>query len=227
MLCGCTTTLICSGRALNSQRASITSSPLFIRLAESTEIFLPITQLGCATACAGVAAAMASADRVRNGPPEAVSHSAFTPACWKSPLKSRGSAWKIALCSESIGSSSAPLAAMASMNSWPETTRVSLLASRMRLPACAAASVAGRPAAPTIAAIRVSTSGAVATSVRASAPSSTVDRASPLRQPARAGPPPQPVRSSPRSAGDGLRHCSSMRSTCVAPVSAKISKRSG
>ena len=80
MLCGCTTTLICSGRALNSQRASITSSPLFIRLAESTEIFLPITQLGCATACAGVAAAIASADSVRNGPPEAVSHNALTPA---------------------------------------------------------------------------------------------------------------------------------------------------
>jgi hypothetical protein len=132
----------------------------------------------------------------------------------------------MALCSESIGSSSAPLAAIASMNSWPDTTRVSLLASRIRLPAWAAASVAGRPAAPTIAAISVSTSGAVATWVSAAAPSSTS-----TPRPSAA------IRSRSAAAAAGslitakrgrwARHCSTMRSTWVAPVSAKISKRSG
>ena len=34
--------------------ASISSSPLFISVAESTEILAPIDQLGCATACSGV-----------------------------------------------------------------------------------------------------------------------------------------------------------------------------
>ena len=40
------TTWICSGSRLKSQRASITSSPLFIIVAESTEILRPISQLG-------------------------------------------------------------------------------------------------------------------------------------------------------------------------------------
>ena len=35
--------LICSGAALNSQRASMYSSPLFIMVAESTEILAPWT----------------------------------------------------------------------------------------------------------------------------------------------------------------------------------------
>ena len=47
-------TSISSALALKSQRASMYSKPLFIMVAESTEIFLPIDQLGCATACSGV-----------------------------------------------------------------------------------------------------------------------------------------------------------------------------
>ena len=54
MLCGWITTRICSGCSANSQRASITSSALFIIVAESTEILRPITQLGCAHASSGV-----------------------------------------------------------------------------------------------------------------------------------------------------------------------------
>jgi hypothetical protein len=50
MLCGCTTTSTCAGGRLNSRQASICSSPLFISVAESTEIFRPITQRGCAQA---------------------------------------------------------------------------------------------------------------------------------------------------------------------------------
>ncbi|MND44427.1 hypothetical protein D3C80_352620 [compost metagenome] len=57
---GWITTWICSGRALNSQRASMYSSPLLIMVAESTEILAPMDQLGCATAWAGVTLASSS-----------------------------------------------------------------------------------------------------------------------------------------------------------------------
>ena len=65
---------------INNQQASINSSPLFIKVAESTEIFGPISQLGCFTAWAGVTAASSAALNSRNGPPEAVSSSLSTPA---------------------------------------------------------------------------------------------------------------------------------------------------
>ena len=52
--------------------ASMSSRPLFIMVAESTEIFAPMSQVGCATASAGVARAIAARSQVRNGPPEAV-----------------------------------------------------------------------------------------------------------------------------------------------------------
>ena len=110
-LCGWITTSICSGRASNSQCASITSSPLFIMVAESTEILRPITQLGCAQACSGVTCGRRSSGVARNGPPEAVSRMRRTPARCRSPSKPRGRHWKIALCSLSIGSSVAPLLA--------------------------------------------------------------------------------------------------------------------
>ncbi|MNJ74501.1 hypothetical protein D3C77_714410 [compost metagenome] len=71
--------------------------------------------------------------------------------------------WKIALCSLSIGSSTAPLRRTASMNSAPDITSASLLASNTFLPASTAARVGRRPAAPTMAAITASTSDAQAT----------------------------------------------------------------
>ena len=43
-------------------------------VAESTDIFLPILQFGCATASSGVTAANDSTERCRKGPPEAVSN---------------------------------------------------------------------------------------------------------------------------------------------------------
>lgn len=76
---GCTTTSTISGDTSNNQQASINSSPLFIKVAESTEIFGPISQLGCFTAWAGVTAASSAALNSRNGPPEAVSSSLSTP----------------------------------------------------------------------------------------------------------------------------------------------------
>src|SRR5260364_280944 len=53
MLCGCISTSIACAGILNSQCASMTSSALFIIVAESTETLRPIDQLGCAQASAG------------------------------------------------------------------------------------------------------------------------------------------------------------------------------
>ena len=137
---------MCSGSRPNRWWASISSSPLFIMVAESTEIFAPITQLGCAMAWRGVTSAISTSERVRNGPPEAVRISRST----LSPRSPRN-AWKIALCSESTGSSTAPLACTSSSRSLPAQTSDSLVARATMAPRRTAASVGPSPAAPTIA----------------------------------------------------------------------------
>ncbi|MNN73130.1 hypothetical protein D3C81_1892210 [compost metagenome] len=71
--------------------------------------------------------------------------------------------WKMALCSLSIGSNTEPLLRTACMNSAPDMTSASLLASSIFLPVSTAASVGRKPAAPTMAAMTVSTSGSEAT----------------------------------------------------------------
>ncbi len=70
--CGCTTTSIWSYGVPNRWCASITSSPLFMSVAESIVIFPPIDQVGCASACSTVTSASSALVRPRNGPPEAV-----------------------------------------------------------------------------------------------------------------------------------------------------------
>ena len=134
--------------------ASITSRPLFIRVAESTEIFGPIDHFGCATAWAGVTVARRARSQPRNGPPEAVSTIRRTPSGWHERRH-----WNTALCSLSIGTICAPEARAAAITSSPASTSDSLLASSRRLPARAAARVEASPAAPTIAATTVSHSG--------------------------------------------------------------------
>ena len=79
--------------------ASISSRPLFISVAESMVTFGPIDQLGCRSACSGVAARDRSAVQVRNGPPEAVRMMRRT-----SSRRPAVSAWNMALCSLSTGS---------------------------------------------------------------------------------------------------------------------------
>ena len=54
MLWGCTTTWIFSAGTSNSHLASMTSSPLFINVAESIVILDPIFHFGCFRACSGV-----------------------------------------------------------------------------------------------------------------------------------------------------------------------------
>jgi len=57
----------------------MTSRPLFISVAESTEILRPIFHFGCAQASLGVTCASLAASVVRNGPPEAVRMRRVTP----------------------------------------------------------------------------------------------------------------------------------------------------
>ena len=59
--CGCTTTSIRSYGMPNSRCASITSRPLFTRVAELMVTTGPIAQVGCASACAAVTSAIWSA----------------------------------------------------------------------------------------------------------------------------------------------------------------------
>src|SRR5690625_3102478 len=80
-LWGWLTTEICSAGMANNQCASITSTPLLAMVAESTEIFLPIVQLGCKHACSGVTVVSASRGTVRKGPPDAVSMSRLIEGC--------------------------------------------------------------------------------------------------------------------------------------------------
>ena len=70
--CGCTSTPMRSMPMPNNQCASIISSPLLHSVAESIVTFGPISQVGCASACATVTSASRPAGHVRNGPPDAV-----------------------------------------------------------------------------------------------------------------------------------------------------------
>ena len=171
-LWGCTSTSMRSPGRPNRWCASITSRPLFIRVAESTEIFGPIDHFGCLTASATVTLASDARERPRNGPPDAVRMIRASPLP-APPVASRvasGRHWKIALCSLSIGTTVAPPSRAAAMSNSPASTRDSLLASNRRLPARAAARVDGSPAAPTIAATTVSQASPAANASIAAVP---------------------------------------------------------
>ena len=78
--CGWRTMSIFRPGTSKSQRASMTSSPLFIIVAESIVIFGPIFHVGCRRASSTVIAGNVAKSRVRNGPPEAVRTRRFTSA---------------------------------------------------------------------------------------------------------------------------------------------------
>ena len=78
--CGWIMTPTRSAGRSNSQRASITSSPLFMSVAESIVIFRPIDQVGWQSASSRVMRSKVSRGRVRKGPPDAVSTSRRTSA---------------------------------------------------------------------------------------------------------------------------------------------------
>ena len=70
--CGWMTTCTWSGARSKSQRASITSRPLFMRVAESMVILAPIFQVGWRSASSTVTDSNFALGSSRNGPPEAV-----------------------------------------------------------------------------------------------------------------------------------------------------------
>ncbi len=169
--CGCTTTWTCSGSTSNSQRASMTSSPLFMRVAESTVILAPIRQVGWLSASATVTRARSAAFMVRKGPPDAVSRMRrISDRLWPSRH------WKTALCSESTGRSATPRSRAAAVIRLPAITSVSLLASATLLPLWMAAMVGSRPAPPTMAERTTSASTSRASVTRPAGPASSSGR---------------------------------------------------
>ena len=139
--CGCTTTSMSPYGTPNSRCASITSRPLLTSVAEFVVTTRPMSQVGWASASAGVTSASDSRVRPRNGPPDAVSTSRRTSAC--SPDRS---ACAIAECSESTGTIW-PGRARAVTRS-PPTMSDSLLASASVRPVSSAARVGPRPTEP-------------------------------------------------------------------------------
>ena len=154
----------------NSQRASIISSPLLNRVAESMVIFRPMLQVGCLRACSSVTCSRSSFFQVRKGPPDAVRIRRET-ASGPPWLPFRH--WKMALCSLSTGSTCTPAWRAFSMTIWPAMTRISLLAMARPLPASMAASAGLRPAVPTMEISTMSASGSRARRHRPSSPVST------------------------------------------------------
>ena len=125
----------------NSRCASITSSPLFTRVAEFVVTTRPMSQVGCASASAGVTFASSARVRPRNGPPDAVSTRRRT-----SSWVPERSACASAECSESTGTIW-PGAASRCTNS-PPTMSDSLFASARVRPASSAAIVGASPTEP-------------------------------------------------------------------------------
>ena len=146
----CTSTSSCEGRRPNRAQASISSKPLFIMVAESTEILRPMFQTGWAQASSGVTSASVSSGRSSSGPPEAVRMQRRTPRNEGNPLRLSGRHCSRALCSLSNGNKVAPLFAASSRSRGPSMTKGSLFATSTRLPARTAAKIGARPAAPTM-----------------------------------------------------------------------------
>src|SRR4051794_19436395 len=214
-LCGWITTSIASYPTSYSQCASMTSSPLFARVAESIVILAPMVHVGWRRAWSGVTPANVEGSRSRNGPPDAVRISAATSAS-DSPARHCQSAE----CSESIGRSQASGLAAGSRASvartaaararasgitrCPPATSVSLLAVATTVPARNAARTGRRLTTPPVATTTRSTSSRAASSLSASAS------------------PPRSVEGAPK------RAAWSARSAAFAPAaSATSSNRSG
>ena len=206
-----------------SQRASMTSRPLFIRVAESTVILRPMRHVGCSRASAGRTPSRRSALHPRNGPPDAVSTSRRTSAAGR-PWRH----WWMALCSLSTGSTATPRRRAAAMTRPPAMTRTSLLARAMVFPASIAASTASRAVVPVVATSTRSTAGWVAAASSPSAPLAACST------PARTGPGSAAfTAASPASAAAEITRgrwrstCSASRDVFAPAARATTSNRSG
>ena len=142
-----------------SRCASIISSPLFTREAESIVIFPPIFHVGCFSASSTVALAMRDASQLRKGPPLAVSQSRSTRSAG-SPARHCQSAECSLSTGRSRSRSDVPLRAAARraapITISPPATIVSLLAIATATPASRAAIVAWMPTSPVAAATTMS-----------------------------------------------------------------------
>ena len=157
------------GRALNSQRASITSRPLFIIVAESTEILRPITQFGMRARLIG--------RHVRRARAAAASGTARRTRSAGCGARRRRRARRAIVARQRL-EDRVVLAVDRQQRRAARAHRVHedragghqrlLVGEQDFLPARAAASVGRSPAMPTIAAITVSTSAALATCSSAS-----------------------------------------------------------
>ena len=177
-------------------------------------IFAPIDQFGCFSASSGRTCSSSSCVRPKNGPPEHVRIRRRTSFSSRQPCR----LWKMALCSESTGTISAPQRAASAITSSPAQTSVSLFASAMRFFCAMAASVGSRPTLPLTAVTTVSACGSCAASSRPSGPSATrtSGRSRSRSRSTRAA----SQSYSTASSGRNSRTCCSSRSTCRFAVSA-------
>src|SRR5579875_2043227 len=219
MLSRCSSTRMRSSGTPNSHEASITSSPLFINVAESMVILAPIRQVGCCSASAGVTARRRSRGRSRNAPPEAVRINAATSAALPSGVPSPRKHCQIALCSLSMGSTATWWARAAAMTRCPAITSASLLASATVFPASIAASVGRRPWRPTTASSTKSAAHSCTSVVSASGPV--------RRRPAGISAAGAGGSASAASAGRQVASCSANSGDQRPAASATTSKRSG
>src|SRR5467141_1179887 len=152
------TTAICASGMPNRWCASISSRPLFMRVAESTVTFGPIDQRGWFRACSTVTRSRSRSGWAQNGPPLAVMIRRRTfSRC--SPHRH----CQMALCSESTGRM--PRSPAAFMTRAPAITSTSLVASATSLPALRAAIVGARARAPGMATTTRSHRGSVTMAV--------------------------------------------------------------
>ena len=161
--CGCTVTSMRSNGMSNKRWASISSSPLLTIVAELVVTTLPITQVGWASAWAGVTSWSCSRDQPRNGPPDAVRINFRTSAAV--PPRRH---WAKAECSLSTGTICPGLAAAVTKR--PPTISDSLLAKAKVLPVFRVAKVGAKPIEPVMPLITTSASRSSTRRVAASAP---------------------------------------------------------
>src|SRR6266568_4636994 len=140
-LCGWTTTEICLRGRPNRWCASITSRPLFIRVAESTVTLGPIDHRGWFNACSTVTWSRSRSGWDQKGPPLAVMISRRTRSS-RSPHRH----CQMALCSESMGR--IPRAPAAFITNAPAITSTSFVARAISFSAVSAAMVGASARAP-------------------------------------------------------------------------------
>ena len=222
------------GSMPNSRQASISLEPLVHqRRRVDRDLAAHPPACGCAQACVGrMPRPCCSRGDARNGPPDAVSIDPAHSRRASGPSSGApGMHWKIALCSLSIGMSVAPLAARRGHRATglpPPAT--SLFASSTRLPA------RGRgerrqavPAAPTIAAMTVSTRRrCAATSTSASSPGRDAGRTSGTAVTADRAREPLPDHCMTASVGRCATHLLEQAADdCAPPRARRLRKRSG